>query len=381
MIPLSIPNLAGNELAYVSRAIEDGWVSTAGPFVEEFEDKLAAYVGVKQACSCQNGTSAIHLALRVGGVEPEELVLVPALTFIAAVNPVTYVGAKPIFMDCDDSLCMDPKKVEAYCRTACDFDGEVLIDKQSGRRVKALVVVHVFGNLADMDAFLRLAETYKLLLIEDATEALGSYYRSGPLKGKFAGTMGDFGCYSFNGNKIITTGGGGMLVAREPDNLKRAKHLATQAKSDLLYFEHDEIGYNYRMTNLQAAMGLAQLELLEGFIETKKENWQRYYEALHDVKGYKILPFRNDIRPNYWFYSLLCEGTPYDRDSLIRHLQACKIQSRPIWSLIPEQKPYREAQTYPLEKAAYYWKHIVNLPCSSQLTAEECRYVIEAVLN
>ncbi len=206
-IPLSVPNLKGNELQYVTAAVKAGWVSTGGSYVGEFENKVAEYVDAAGAVSCQNGTAGLHISLILAGITRDDAVIVPALTFIAAVNPVKYLDACPVFMDCDDSLCMDPAKLEAYCREECTFDGEKLTDLRTGRHVKAMIVVHIFGNMADMERLKTIAETFRIFLIEDATEAIGTYYTSGTLKGKYAGTIGHLGVFSFNGNKIITTGG------------------------------------------------------------------------------------------------------------------------------------------------------------------------------
>lgn len=283
-IPLSVPNLKGNELEYVTHAVETEWVSTAGPYVKDFEEKIAEYVYTKGAVSCQNGTSGLHIALQVCDVTREDEVIVPTLTFIAAVNPVKYIGAEPIFMDCDDSLTIDADKLLEFCQNECSFINGKLINNKTKKHIKALVIVHVFGNMADMLKITEIAKEYNLKVIEDATEALGTYYIEGNYKGKYAGTIGDIGVYSFNGNKIITTGGGGMIVSNDEELLKRAKHLTTQAKSDELYYTHDEIGYNYRMTNLQAALGLAQLEQIEIFIKIKKENYYLYKESIKDIE-------------------------------------------------------------------------------------------------
>lgn len=378
-IPLSVPNLKGNELKYVTDAVETEWVSTAGPYVEKFEKKVAEYVGTPGAVSCQNGTSGLHVSLLLTGVTKDDAVIVPTLTFIAAVNPVKYIGAEPIFMDCDDSLCMDPVKLRKYCETQCHMDGDKLIDKKSGKHIKTVLVVHVFGNMADMVEIVDIAKTYNLKLIEDATEAIGTYYTDGPFKGQFAGTFGDLGVYSFNGNKIITTGGGGMIVSKNEEYLKEAKHLTTQAKSDELYYTHDEIGYNYRMTNLQAALGLAQLEQLESFIETKTKNYEAYCDGFKDVDGISILPVRNDIRSNHWFYALVFENDTEKRDSLIKYLSSVKIQSRPIWGLISDQIPYEGSYTYEIEKARWYWQRVVNIPCSTNLDDDGVARVISEV--
>lgn len=379
-IPLSVPNLKGNELKYVTHAVETEWVSTGGPYINEFEEKIAEYTKCKGAVSCQNGTAGLHTALIVCDVTKDDEVIVPTLTFIAAVNPVRYVGAVPIFMDCDDSLTMDVDKLRTFCENECMFENNKLINKTTKKHIKAVLVVHVFGNMADMDSIMEIAQTFNLKVIEDATEAIGTYYISGKYKGKHAGTIGDIGVYSFNGNKIMTTGGGGMIVSDNEDLLSRAKHLTTQAKSDELYYTHDEIGFNYRMTNLQAALGLAQLEQLEDFVITKKRNYDYYKKELNDIDGLKILDFKEDIRPNYWFYGLYIEDSfKLNRDELISYLASHKIQTRPIWGLINEQKPYLYNQSYDIDKAKDYLKHVVNIPCSSNLSVEDVSIVIECL--
>lgn len=379
-IPLSVPNLKGNELAYVTRAVETEWVSTAGSYVTDFERSIAEYVGAAGAVACQSGTAGLHIALLLCDVKHDDLVIVPTLTFIAAVNPVRYIGAEPLFMDCDDSLCMDPVKLERFCREECELRGETLFHRETGKRIPAMVVVHVFGNMADMESILRIAATYHLKVVEDATEALGTKYIDGSLTGRFAGTMGDIGVYSFNGNKIITTGGGGMIVSQSEEYLSRAKHLTTQAKSDEQSFIHDEVGYNYRMTNVQAAMGLAQMEQLERFIKIKATNYERYHDAVSEIAGLTLLPVRKDIRSNHWFYALSCEEPyPYKPLELINLLEQERIQARPIWGLIHEQAPYRDSLAYQIERATFYWQRVVNIPCSTNLTTEDVDRVAEVL--
>ena len=381
-IPLSVPNLKGNELAYVKQAVESEWVSTAGPYVSQFEKDIAEYVHVPSAVACQSGTAGLHIALQICGVSRDDLVIVPTLTFIAAVNPVRYLGADPVFMDCDDSLCMDPEKLEEFCREECIYKNNTLYHKETGRRIAAVVVVHVFGNMADMEVILRIAEQYNLKVVEDATEAIGTKYETGLYAGRFAGTMGDIGVYSFNGNKIITTGGGGMIVSRNMEHLKEAKHLTTQAKADEANFIHDEVGYNYRLTNLQAALGIAQLEQLETFISTKKRNYELYRKLLPENFGLSILKFREGIRSNCWFYSLMCEDlSVWKPAEIIEKLKEHHIQTRPIWGLIHEQAPYRGSICYKIEKADYYWKRVVKLPCSTNLTPEEVNRVVHTILS
>ena len=382
-IPLSVPNFGAREAELAGQAITSGWVSTSGGKVTEFEEALAAYVGMPRAVACNAGTSALHLAAMAAGITRGDEVIVPTLTFIAAVNPLTrYVGAEPVFIGCDDSLCIDPDAVEDFCANRCELRDGRLYNKATGAHVKALEVVHVFGNMADMPRLMAIAKRYGLIVIEDATEALGTRCTDGPFAGKFAGTIGDIGCYSFNGNKIITTGAGGMVVSNHADWAEHAKHLSTQAKADELQFLHDEVGYNYRMTNLQAALGLAQIEELEGFIAHKHARWKMYKDALDGKNGYRILDFdENGVRPNKWFYSLYLEDDRHDRDSLIAALQKEKVQTRPVWALIHEQADYPGSQAYGLEKAEEYRKRIVNLPCSTNLTREDCQRVIDLLLS
>ncbi|MEN2768694.1 LegC family aminotransferase [Ornithinibacillus xuwenensis] len=379
MIPLSVPNLKGNELKYVTEAIESEWVSTGGSFIDRFEQEIAEYLNVEQAVACQSGTAGLHLALQLAGVTLNTEVIVPTLTFIAAVNPVKYLGANPIFMDSDDSLCIDVDKVEAFCEKECTLTDNGLVNKSTNKVIKAIVVVHVFGNMANMEKLMKLASKYKLIVIEDATEALGTHFVSGEYNGKFAGTIGDFGVFSFNGNKIITTGGGGMLVAKDRTLAKQARYLSTQAKDDELHYIHHEIGYNYRMTNLQAALGVAQLEQLEEFIEVKKNNYFTYKEQIESIAGLSLLAFSNTIRPNYWFYSLIIERdfVNINRDNLLRFLQNNGVQTRPIWGLIHQQKPYSNNQAYKIEKALKFVEIILNIPCSSNLTQQDVRKVTD----
>ncbi|WP_238916557.1 LegC family aminotransferase [Clostridium sp. YIM B02555] len=376
-IPLSVPNLKGNELKYVTEAVEQEWVSTGGTYISTFEKNIADYLKIESAVACQSGTAALHLSLIQSGIDAGDEVIVPTLTFIAAVNPVKYRGAFPVFMDCDDSLTLDVKKLEEFCSTQCEFKDGNLINSNTKRKVKAIIVVHVFGNLANMAKIMDIAKSYNLKVVEDATEALGSYYTDGIYKGKFAGTIGDFGCYSFNGNKIITTGGGGMIVANNQDDLNQIKYLSTQAKDDTLNYIHDEIGYNYRMTNLQAALGVAQLEKLEEFIEIKRNNYNLYKEAFENIAKATILDFNEDIRPNYWFYSLVLDNM--NKDEIINKLLENKIQTRPIWGLIHKQKPYLQSQAYKIEKAMLYQDKIINIPCSSNLKVEDVNRVIKYI--
>ena len=381
MINLSVPNLSMDILDNLKECLESGWVSTGGRFIPEFEKKVKNYMKTKFAAGVQSGTAGLHMSLQVLGVQRDEEVFVPTLTFIAAVNPTTYLGASPIFIDCDDSLCMDPLKLEKFCSEECDFKEGVLVNKKTNKKIRALVIVHVFGNMADMEKIMDIAKKYNLKVLEDATEALGTYYTEGKYKGKYAGTIGDIGVLSFNANKIITTGGGGMVVGDNEELVEKVRFLSSQAKKDTLYFIHDEIGYNYRMLNLQAALGTSQIDQLESFIETKIKNYKIYKEELEKIEGLEILPFVKGIRANHWFYSLKIDKEKYGigRDELLQKLVDAGIQTRPIWGLIHQQKPYSACQNYEIEKALYYYDRILNLPCSSNLTEKEVYQVIEKI--
>ena len=378
-IPLSIPNFEGNEKKYVDDALEQGWVSTGGAYISKLEKQMAEFLHTDNVAACQSGTSALHLSLVEAGVKPGDVVIVPPLTFIAAVNPVKYQFATPVFIDCDDSFCMDPIKLRLFCEEECVFDGEVL--KYNGGVVKAIVVVHVFGNMADMLSIMETAHKYNLKVIEDATEALGTYYAEGELKGKYAGTIGDFGAYSFNGNKIITTGGGGAVTANKFDVVDHIRYLSTQAKNDPHYYIHNEVGYNYRMTNLQAALGVAQMEELPEFIRRKQANYDLYCKLFEGFELGKMIGFREGTSSNKWFYSLEInkDKVKATMREIITALEERGVQTRAIWGLINEQIPYQGEVAYKMEKAPYYAARILNFPCSTQITKEEIEYVAEQI--
>lgn len=372
-IPLSVPNFEGNEEKYVADAVGQGWVSTGGAYVDALEKNIAEYTNSPASVACQSGTAALHMSLIECGVGEGDMVIVPTLTFIAAVNPVKYVHATPVFMDCDDSLCMDPLKLKMFCEEECCLKDEHLEHIGTGKTVKAIVVVHVFGNLADMEAIMDIAAKYHLKVIEDATEALGTICQSGRYAGKMAGTIGDFGAYSFNGNKIITTGGGGMIVSQDKKALEHLKYMSTQCKDDAHFYIHNEVGFNYRMTNVQAAIGVAQMEELEEFIARKNKNHDLYCELLANTKNGYMLAFRSDIRSNKWFYSFVLDKEVCNKPvkEYINNLQEKGVQTRPIWGLIHEQKPYVGEIAYKIDKAKYYSERIINLPCSTNITEDE----------
>ena len=379
---LSYPCLRGNEKKYVNDCLDSEWISTSGKYVSDFEKAFAAYTGSSGAVACVNGTAALHICLIMAGVQPGEEVIVPTLTFISPVNTVKYAFAEPVFMDCDDYLNLDMRKLARFLAEECDFDGVKVVNRKTGKRIRAVMPVHVFGSMCDMDALMALAEKYNLAVIEDATEALGSKMSSGRFAGKHAGTIGEFGACSFNGNKIITCGGGGMISARDPGHLKKAKYLTTQAKNDELHYVHDEIGYNYRLTAISAAMGLAQIERLAEFVEIKRRRYQEYQAAVSRIPGLELLDIPPYCESNCWFYSLVIDKEVYglDRDGLMGRFEAEKIQTRPIWKLNHQQKPYLGNQGYQIEKAQSYFDRVLNIPCSVGLTDEEMERVV-AVLK
>ena len=380
-IPLSIPNFEGNERKYVDDAIDQGWVSTGGAYITKLEDEMAKFLHIDNVAACQSGTSALHLSLVEIGVKPGDIVLVPPLTFIAAVNPVKYQFAEPVFIDCDDSFCMDPVKLGEFCTKECEFTDGKLYYKANGKHIKAVIVVHVFGNMADMVSIMKTAHKYGLKVVEDATEALGSCYTEGEFKGKYAGTIGDFGAFSFNGNKIITTGGGGAVTANDPAVVDHIRFLSTQAKTDPHYYIHDEVGYNYRMTNLQAALGVAQMEELPEFIRRKHTNFEKYKALFEGFELCKLIPFREGTSSNKWFYSLEInrDRITASMREIITSLQDKGIQTRAIWGLINEQRPYLGSITYKLEKAPYYASRILNIPSSTQITEEEITFTASCI--
>ncbi|MDR1695381.1 MAG: LegC family aminotransferase [Endomicrobium sp.] len=381
-IPLSVPNIKGNELKYVTNAIKTEWVSTAGADIKTFEENFAKYLNVPYSCAVQSGTAGLHLCLRHFGISQGDIVLVPSLTFIATVNPVIYQNAEPVFFDCDDNMCLDPVQVEKYLSEECSFDGEKTFEKNSKKQVKAVMPVHIFGDTCDMDKIMQLAEKYKLIVIEDATESLGTKFISENYKGKYTGTAGHAGVFSFNGNKIITTGGGGMVVSNDEFCIKHIKYLSQQAKDDDVYFINNEVGYNYRMTNIQAALGIAQLEQLDSFIEIKKNNHKLYGKLLKNSKGVEFVNFHAADYANYWFYSLkIKSGDISVRDKFIKYMSENKVQVRPLWKLNHTQKPFLHFKKTDCSNAEKFYKQIVNIPCSSNLSEEDVERVCSLISN
>lgn len=377
-IPLSVPFINGNEWKYVKECFDTNWVSSAGKYVNKFEELICKKFNVKNAVAVINGTSALHLALLSLGIGKSDEVIVPTVTFVAPINTVKYTGAEPVFIDCEERFFnIDVKKVEEFLENECSFDGEKVVNKKTGKLVKAIMPVHIFGALCDLILLKTIADKYKLKIIEDATEAIGS-----KIVNSFAGTIGDIGCYSFNGNKLITTGGGGVVVSNSDELANKIRHLSTQAKSDVLFYDHDEIGFNYRMTNITAAFGVAQLEQLDSFIEIKRKNAELYKDKLSGIKG---IEFRaNDpvnSFSNKWFYSLIVDKsqTGISRDELMYKLIEEGVECRPIWKLNHSLKPFINCESYKIEIATSIYDQVLNIPCSVSLTQDEINYVVEKI--
>lgn len=374
MIPLSVPFVSGNEWKYIKECLDTGWVSSVGSYVNRFEEMVADYVGTKYAIATVNGTSALHVSLVACGVQIEDEVIVPTLTFIAPVNVVRYCGANPIFMDCDlDTLCLDLQKVMDFINNECEQrkDGNTYNSK-TGRRIKAIIPVHIFGHPVDMDPLIEISKRYNISIIEDATESLGSEY-----KDKKTGSLGDVGCFSFNGNKIITTGGGGMVATNNKDLAHKIRHLSSQAKKDPFEYDHDEIGYNYRLSNIQAAMGVAQMERLDEFVAIKRRNAASYRGLLSEIEEVGFVWEKLWAKSNFWFYTV--KVPQKEKRGLIDFLLSKGIQVRPIWKLINTLSMYKDHQTSTTENAIKAYETCINLPCSVSLREEEIRFIVENI--
>ena len=378
-IPLCVPEIRGNEWKYIKECLDTNWVSSVGSFVGRFERELADYVGTKYAVATCNGTAALHIALLVAGVQPDDEVLVSTLTFIAPANAIRYVGAWPVFMDAEpDYWQMDPQKVVDFLEEECQWRDGALYNRATSRRVRAILPVHILGHPVDMDPILEAARKYNLVVIEDATESLGAKY-----KGRMVGHLGDVACFSFNGNKIITTGGGGMIVTDNDAWARKAKYLTTQAKDDPVEYVHREIGYNYRLTNIQAAMGCAQLEQLDAYIAAKRRIAAYYTEHLASVPGIEPPGEAEWASSIFWLYTVLVDSERYGCDSrtLMQKLREGQIISRPLWHTIHDLPPYEDCPAYYVDVAKQLYRQGLSLPCSVGLNVvpAELRRVVAAI--
>jgi len=372
MIPLSVPNLNGNEWKYVKQCLDDGWISSVGNFVDHFENILSDYVGSKYAVACMNGTVGLHVSLVISDVKENDCVIVPNITFIATLNAIKYVGAIPILFDVDpDTWQLDLELVENYLSNNTYFRDNKCINKLNNKVIKAIMPVHVLGNICDMDKLLLISKKYNLVIIEDSTEALGSKFND-----QYAGTFGQVGVFSFNGNKIISTGGGGMIVTDNEDYAKKAKHITTQAKTSSIEYTHDKIGYNYRLVNVLAAIGVAQMEQFDVILESKTKIDFFYRNELNDVGDIQFQKVNSNVSPNNWLFTFKTNKMR----GLLDYLNSNGIISRPFW--VPmNQLPMFKNDQYIFEKdnSSKIYDTSISIPCSSGITQQDLDTVVKQI--
>lgn len=367
IVALHEPQFSGNEWKYIKECLDTGWVSSVGKFVDRFEKELADFTGAKHAIVAVNGTAALHICYLLAGILPKDEVLVPTLTFVATCNALHYCGATPHFIDCDEKyLGIDVQKLEKYLQDIAIIKNGVCYNRMTQRPIRALCVMHTFGHPVDLDPLVELSKRYCLAFVEDATEALGSYYKK-----KHVGHHGLVGALSFNGNKIITTGGGGAILTDNEKIARRAKHITTTAKIPHAYlYQHDEVGYNYRLPNLNAALGCAQLEKLPYFLAVKRKLSESYQEAFSKINGIRFLSEPPFSKSNYWLNAIFIEDK-FTRDELLIKLNNKKIGVRPAWELMHQLKIYQDAPRMDLSSSEKMARQIINIP-SSVILGEMC---------
>ena len=364
-VALHAPQFQGKEWEYLKQCLDSTFVSSVGPFVDRFEAELAAYTGASYAVAVVNGTAALHMALLLSGVQPGDEVLVPTLTFVATANAVRYCGATPHFVDSEVAtlgVAADP--LGQYLEQHTTQQHGQCLNTLTGRVIRALVPMHTFGHPVDLKGLMAIADAFNLVLIEDAAESLGSFYQ-----GQHTGTFGRFGTLSFNGNKTITTGGGGAILTHDRDLAQRAKHLTTTAKQPHRWeYVHDQVGYNYRMPNINAALGCAQLEQLPGFLASKRRLYERYSEALAGLESVKLMAEPPGCGSNYWLQTLILdEAVAEQRDAILTATNEAGLMTRPAWRLMHELKTYRDCPRAPLPIAESLVRRMINLPSSADL--------------
>ena len=356
-IPLHAPTFAGNEKKYLEECIDTTFVSSVGKFVDLFEQKVAEYTAAKYAVVCVNGTNALHIALKLSGVEEGDMVITQPLTFIATTNAIVYAGAVPAFVDVDkDTMGLSPTSLERFLQDNAQLRNGTCYHKQTGRRIKACLPMHTFGHACRIEEILAICEHYHIAVVEDAAEAMGSYY-----KAKHLGTFAKIGAISFNGNKTITTGGGGMILTNDETIAHRAKHLTTQAKLPHAWeFVHDEIGYNYRMPNINAALGVAQLEQLDGFLVNKRATAEAY-KAYFEKQGIAFFAERENEKCNYWLNAIILKDKE-ERNAFLTEANAQGVMSRPIWQLMNRLPMFVNSERGNLSNAEWLEARVVNIP-------------------
>lgn len=372
LIPLSVPNIAGNEWKYVKDCLDTGWISSVGSYVTQFEQMVADFAGAKYGVAAVNGTAALHIALLLSGVKQDDYVILPNLTFVASANSIKYLGADPILIDADPNLWqMDLDLLEEFLENETDEKDGHLFYIQDGRRIGAIMPVHILGNMCDMDRFMSIVKKYPLPIVEDATEALGTTY-----KGKSAGTFSPLACFSFNGNKIISTGGGGVIVTDDETMAKHAKHLTTTAKARSDEYYHDEVGYNYRLVNVLAAIGVGQMELLPSFIKRKKECVDFYKNELRGVADLRFQQELPDVTTNGWLFTIQTDK----QQQLLDHLNANKILSRRFWMPMNKLPMYKDCvYVQKKDNADYIYNTCLSIPCSTNITNEQLEIVVKEI--
>lgn len=363
-LPLHEPSFLGNELNYITDCINTGWVSSVGKYVDEFERKLAEFTGVKRAVAVVNGTAALHIALKIVGVQEHDEVLIPSLTFVATANAVTYCGATPHFVDVSrTTLGLDPVKLEEYLKSISIQKNNVCINKYTGNIIRAIVPMHTFGHPVELESLIDICERYNIVIIEDAAESLGSYY-----KGIHTGSFGIISAMSFNGNKTITTGGGGAILTNDEKMANYAKHLTTTAKLPHRWkYEHDEVGYNYRMPNINAALGCAQLEKLSDFIENKRKLYSKYKEIIKDYKGIELFSEPSFAKSNYWLQTIIIDNKKYPIDEVLNTLNDQNVMARPIWIPLHKLEPFKDCSKSDLSETEKLELQVINIPSSHYL--------------
>ncbi len=377
-IPLCVPEIRGNEWPYIKQCLDTNWVSSVGSFVSRFEQEIAAAVGSPHAVATASGTAALHVALLAAGIQPGDEVLVSTLTFIAPANAVRYVGAQPVFIDAEPTYWqMNPEKLTSFIEKECRWKEGRLYNRKTSRPITAIIPVHILGHPVDMDPVMELAKKYNLTVIEDATESLGASYKGRPL-----GSKGDAGCFSFNGNKIITTGGGGMMVSSHRAQAEKVKYLTEQAKNDPVEYIHNEIGYNYRMTNIQAAMGCAQLEQLPDYIAAKRRIAAEYQRAFSAVPGITCMAEAPWAKSIFWMYTVLVNEQVYGMSSrtLLRQLHKSGIQTRPLWQPLHSSPVYSNSPATDCTVSESLYESALSLPCSVGLPPDDQAVVIEQII-
>ena len=375
-IPLSEPTFKGKEWQYVKECLDQEWVSSAGKYVDLFEENICKYTGAKYAIACANGTAALQVSLRLAGVKANDEVIVPSLTFIAPVNAIAYNNATPVFMDCDNYYNVDPKKTINFIQNETIVKNGKTFNRKTNNRIKAIIVVHVWGNACFFDELIQICKEKEISIIEDASESLGTFYKN-KYGNKHTGLVGEIGCISFNGNKIITTGGGGMIITNNSKFAENAKYLTTQAKDDPIYYQHDEVGYNFRLTNIQAALGVAQLEQLPSIIRRKKQIFSYYKSKIDKIEDLHLADVPSYANNNHWLNILqIRNGYGLNRESLMRKLDENGIISRPVWMLNHLQKPYKNCQSYNIEDAEKLVKTSLCLPSSPNLSENDLEKIV-----